>query len=57
MDFMDEKHDPQGLNGIEAFIEWRLKTASGLLASKRKPHVVDLLAPEEEGEWDTEGFW
>lgn len=34
-----------------------MKTASGVLASRTEPHVADLLAPDDDGEWDTETFW
>lgn len=41
---------------LDAYLNWRMKTASGVLASRTDPHPFDLL-PGDDGEWDTEVFW
>ena len=42
---------------IEEYLDWRLKTASGALAARTHPHPADLLAGDEDVEWDTEVHW
>lgn len=42
---------------LASYLDWRLKTASGALAARHYPHAADLLAGDEDGEWDTEVFW
>lgn len=59
MSFLDDEHEPKGpyFDDFDKFMEWRLKTASGVLESRKRPHIADLMATDDDGEWDTETFW